>query len=476
VVIGSAGSSCVKIDGSNASYGGEIYASTGSVTVDGADIEISGNNNTSHTSANSGVTIARTSSADPDPLAAGNDGQVAEATPQSSLNTRAPDDGYGGAIYAALDVVIGSADSVFALSNNTAAFGGAVIAFGDIALTGSGTLSSNTATTGSGGAIYAGGSLTLDATATDGITFTGNTAGGQPNAIFLDNTAAGNVVALHATNGDIVLQDPISSTAINLSAVTVNGPQAVIFDGSKNANISPVYATTTVAPGATFVVENSASYGAPAGSATGGPTRFTVASGATLAGGGAGTVSADAFTLGSGTLDISGSSSVVGNPAGSAAGGFSAFNISASSAGGISLSGGTVRFNLCGNRQLSDVLNLSANGGAITPGATLAITQVSGCTGAGTSGNGILLVRSDSATTDPLFVDAGNNPLPSGSTVTVSGYAYTLKLVGDNWYLQSSSGGGSGSASPIPALGQTALALLALLLGGGAALALRRKP
>ena len=51
-----------------------------------------------------------------------------------------------------------------------------------------------------------------------------------------------------------------------------------------------------------------------------------------------------------------------------------------------------MRFNLCGNRQLSDVLNLSANGGAITTGATPAITQV-------------------------------------------SGYDYALKLVGKNWYL-----------------------------------------
>jgi hypothetical protein len=209
------------------------------------------------------------------------------------------------------------------------------------------------------------------------------------------------------------------------------------------------------------------------------PTSFTVASNATLAGGGTGTVRADSFTLGRGTLDISGSgitpdNAAVGLPPGAAAAnGMSTFSITASSAGtGVNLSGGTVKFNVCGDQQEADVLDLTSP--AITGGATPVFTLVDGCTSGATTGNGILIVQSNSPNAD-LFT-------ASRSTRDIGGIAYTLNYVADtgastyNWYLQSTGGiYVAPPASPIPALSETTLALLALLLGGGAALGLRAK-
>jgi predicted outer membrane repeat protein len=388
----------------------------------------------------------------------------------------------GGAV-AGTNVTIGSASATddLNLSGNRAQFGGAIFADGTLTINGGGQITGNTATTGSGGAIYMAGALILNATVANGITFSDNTSGGAPNAIFLDGTTA-STAALNATGGNIVFFDPINSNAVNLNTVTANasGTNAVIFDGSNNANASPVYAQTTVQSGI-FAVQKGADYGALF---TEGPTSFTVASGATLAGGGAGAVQADSFTLSSGgTLDISGSGITPGNaaiglpPGAAAVNGMSTFSIAASNAGaGVNLSGGTVKFNLCGNQQKADVLDLTSAASpiAITGGATPVFTQIAGCTGAATTGNGILIVRSNSPD-DALFTVA------DGATVSISGVDYTLKQVVDagadtyNWYLQSD--GPSilpGPAAPIPTLSETALALLALLLGGGAALTLRR--
>jgi hypothetical protein len=489
VVIGDAGvtNTVTLTNNSAGGVGGAIqtYSAT-SLTINGAAIDIS-NNSVSAPSSYGGAIMVGGDAVIGNPgstvTASGNtaDGYggviyVDSSSPGSAtingsaitLTGNSAASGYGGAVAVTLaaPVTIGNADSVLAISRNASPFGGAVLTFGDLTLNGGGQITNNTADPdGSGGALYTAGNLTLNASTARGLTFSGNT----PDAVMLDNGVAGMVAALNATAGNIVFQDPIETSAVNLSTVIASGPKAVVFDSAASA--SYVYAATTARPGVTFAVQNGAVYGGIEADFSDEtnlvPTSFSAA-GATLSGGGAGTVRADSVSLSGGTLDISGSSSLLANPAGTAAGGFSTFNLVAGS-GGVNLGGATVLVNLCGNKQLADQLNLATGGsGPVTGAATLAITQVSGCTGAGTTGNGILIVQSDSPT-NGLFTT------PAGSTVTVSGYDYILNQVGNNWYLKSNAPVAASPAAPIPTLGETALALLALLLGGCAALTLRRK-
>ena len=489
VVIGDAGTtdSVTLTNNSAGAVGGAIQAySATSVTINGADIDISSNSVSTSKSYGGAIMVGGDvviGNPDSTVTVSGNtaDGYggaiyVNSSSPGSAtingsaitLTGNSAASGYGGAVAVTLaaPVTIGNADSVLAISGNASPFGGAVLTFGDLTLNGGGQITDNTADPdGSGGALYTAGNLTLNASTARGLTFSGNT----PDAVMLDNGVAGMVAALNATAGNIVFQDPIETSAVNLSTVIASGPKAVVFDSAASA--SYVYAATTARPGVTFAVQNGAVYGgieADFSDETNLTATSFSAAGATLSGGGAGTVRADSVSLSGGTLDISGSSSLLANPAGTAAGGFSTFHIVAGS-GGVNLGGATVLVNLCGNKQLADQLNLATGGsGPVTGAATLAVTQVSGCTGAGTTGNGILIVQSDSPT-NGLFTT------PAGSTVTVSGYDYILNQVGNNWYLKSNAPVAASPAAPIPTLGETALALLALLLGGCAALTLRRK-
>jgi predicted outer membrane repeat protein len=470
----SAGTSGGALDGDNAGAGTVT-------TIDGSQITI--NNNTANNNGgaiyslpndNSSITIGNPAST---VGISGNSAQYGGAiSGRTTLhgasialaNNQASK--YGGAIYVdnGYPVVIGDAASALAISGNSAPAGGVVFALGSpITFNGGGLISGNTATD-AGGALYAQGDLTLNATASDGLTFSGN----APEAITIDNYAAATSIAFNASGGNIVFNDPIDSYAYTLSALVTTGPRAVIFDGATSAS-SYVYAAATVQSGV-FAVQNNSSYGALAVDLTalGGapdPTSFTVALGATLAGGGTGTVRADDFSLG-GTLDISGSgvtatNAAVGHPPGNAAAnGLSAFNIQAVNA---SLSGGTVLVNLCGDQQSADLLNLDSPN-AITGGAQLVVTQIDGCKGAATTGDGIQIVKSSSAT-DNLFTT------PSGATLNIGSAAYTLKQIGNDWYLQSTGQIFVSAAVPVPTQSESALALLALLLGGGAALTLRRK-
>jgi predicted outer membrane repeat protein len=100
----------------------------------------------------------------------------------------------GGAIYADDTVKLGNTTGTLTITGNTAGTsGGAIYALGNVALWGT-DISSNTATAGSGGAVYTAGDFTLNATTTDMIT--GNKAGLQGGAIW-----AGGNVALNATGG-----------------------------------------------------------------------------------------------------------------------------------------------------------------------------------------------------------------------------------------------------------------------------------
>ena len=462
-VVGTSPGTVAKIDGSEitisnntagATGGGAVYAPANagsSLTIGNADsvVTISGNTTTGSGGATNGGTTTI-------------NGSNITITGNQAANR-------GGAFFTANNgypLVIGDSTSALSISGNSAQFGGVALAFPDspITINGGGLISGNIVT-GNGGAIYALDDVTLNATTADGLTFSGN----KPEAITLDNSSNANAVAFNASGGNIVFNDPIDSTAVNLSTVTTTGlnSKAVIFDGTTSG--SPVYAATTAASGV-FAVQKGAVYGGQAVDFGVTPTTsFTVASGATLAGGGTGTVSADDFSLG-GTLDISGSgvtpnNAAVGLPPGAAAAnGMSTFNIIAANA---SLSGGTVEFNVCGDQQIADQLNLTTTA-AVTGEATPVFTQVTGCKGAATTGNGIQIVQSASAT-DNLFTT------PSGTTLNIGGIVYTLKQIGNNWYLQSTGAIFVSAAVPVPTQSESALALLALLLAGGAALTLRRK-
>jgi len=453
VVIGHDASSLVQLNNNNSATGGgaiEAYGSTAaaadgvSVILKGSDIKISGNSTGGTNNAGGAIYVI-------------GDLAIGSGASTVTLDGNHNDAGLGGALYAINVVIDGKS---IALTGNSAVYGGAIVSQGAVTLTGAGAITGNTATT-SGGAIYASHDVILNASGGD-ITFSGNKAAGQPNAIWLQNTTPATPAnaTFNTAGGDIVFFDPIASYSTNgLVNVAATGAGAVVFDGANNANESAIYGATTVAGGTTFTVRNGADYGTlGAGPTT--PTSFTVSSGATLTGGGTGTVRANQFTL-HGTLDVAGPRAVAGS--------FSTFDIAGV---GIDMGGGTLKLNTCLNdasTQRSDVLNLT--GSAITGALTLAIqpVSVSGCAGGATTGDGILLVSADS----------GSASLFAADTVVASagGYDYKLVQVGNNWYLQSlrGSGGAGNGAAAIPAMTPATLAALALLLAGLAFVMLRRR-
>ena len=111
----------------------------------------------------------------------------------------------------------------------------------------------------------------------------------------------------------------------------------------------------------------------------------------------------------------------------------------------------------------TDLLHVAGD----TSGTT--VINYTGSSGAATTGDGILVVQVDGASN-------GTFTLPGGS-LTVDGLKYVLvkgTANPNNWYLQVFVPQSSGAAAPIPALSETALALLAALLGLSAAALNRR--
>ena len=352
----------------------------------------------------------------------------------------------------AIDAVTGNvnistgAGGTITLSGNTASssFGGAIFGGGDVNInTGAGgtvTLSNNTAGN-RGGAIYAQANVTLNA-AGGNITFSGNTQTTGANAISMQNTGGGATLTLNASgNAAISFFDPIENNA-SFGLVTVNktGTGVAVFDGSLYADPvdrwSRVYGTTTVQAG-TFEVRNNAVYGVLAVTDVfqTAPSSFTVDSGAILAGGIAGEVRANNFAL-NGILNIAGAA-----PAGSASGGFSNFTVTSSN---VSFGAGSqVQFNTYLNDasvQRSDLLTLNLNGSATSGTANIFVTNVGGPGGL-TTGNGIQLVQANNGTTAGAFT-LGNAELRAGA------FDYRLFQGGvdgsdpENWYLRSTEGAG----------------------------------
>jgi len=436
------------------SWGGAIY-STGGVTIGNAGATVELSNNQSRLGGGAIDASGRYGTLD-DNVKVTIDGGSIDISNNSASDANA----FGGALDILGTVLIGHGNSALTLAGNSAAYGGAIASGGAMTLTGHGQITGNTASTDYGGALLAFGDLTLTASGGD-MTFSGNKANGQPNAIWLesgdpstgDPASPAAKAVLNTAGGNIVFFDPIASGFYNgLISVTAPGPGAVIFDG---AQWSAIYGATTV-QGGTFAVRNGAGYGllaADAGQSD--PSSFTVASGATLAGGASGNVRADNFTLG-GTLNIAGNSASA-----------SAFTIDS---GNVNLAGNVQVKTYAGGQ--ADTLTVNLNGGALAGQTTVNITDASGL-GGPTSGDGILVVKvTGAAATLPA------NTFSSPS-VTHGGYAYALlqgQTAGNenNWYLRASPLPPAALAA-IPTLGEWALALLALLLAGGAAMRMRRK-
>ena len=452
--IGDANSTVTISDNSAVGRGGAIYTSNanyGDVSVTGSEITITGNK-------------------------AGN------LNGSGGYNPENYDQGFlgGGAIYSNGDIELKGGAGLITLSGNQAVngSGGALEADRNITITGNMTAEGNTAIgtadliqgrNGDGGAIWTGGDVTLNATTGDikfldnqarldggairaggsvdleatggNILFQGNTAGENGAAIWFQNSKRwipSNAVATFdaAAGKTITFFDSIANNDANgLLTVNKTGAGAVIFDGAAAA--SPIYGTTTVQEGA-FVVRNGASYGADFGTGAG-DASFTVASGATLAGGGTGTVSADTFALG-GRLDISGSSlGLPGHPAaGTASGGYSTFTVNS---GNVNFAAGSqVLFNTYlnegGANTKSDLLVLNLNGSATTGQAEVVVAHTG--VGAETIGDGIQIVQTNDGTS------AGAFALQNGH-ISAGPYEYTLHYGGvgldatnSNWYLRSS--------------------------------------
>ncbi|MDR1141961.1 MAG: autotransporter domain-containing protein [Planctomycetaceae bacterium] len=175
------------------------------------------------------------------------------------------------------------------LSNNTN--GGAIHAANNsnllistIGETNSTVIFDTNSATGNGGAIYSNGNVTITADGGD-IDFTGNTAGGTPNAIYMNNGDDGKKLSLAATfRNSVRFFDPIASNNSNGNlTIDINKESGetgtVLFDMSahsgtnKNSNI---YGNTTVHNG-TFALNGEAVYGATDNNGT-----FTLHNTATL--------------------------------------------------------------------------------------------------------------------------------------------------------------------------------------------------
>ena len=234
--------------------------------------------------------------------------------------------GNGGAVYAGNGFTLNANGPATISSDSAGGLGGAIyLNSGNLNLNATGGdigLSGNVAG-GQGGAIYLnGGNLALNAVGAD-ITFSGNTknSGAAPNAIYFNNAGSPSQATFNAAAGQrISFFDPIKSNSANgVVSVTKTGAGIVSFDGTLNQNVSNIFAQTTVQEGS-FEVAHSAVYGVNAPN-----TSFTVNPGAILQGGVAGTVAVNQFTLQSGaTLNIAGNAPP--------AQGFSVFTIDAAQA------------------------------------------------------------------------------------------------------------------------------------------------
>jgi len=510
ITIGTASSDTVIVRGNKAGgSGGAIQAAGNKVTIDGKNIELTGNSVTgtggTGADANSGsggaimgsmgveignadsiVTITGNTAVGKggaiyasnkgiDPITPGLGtvtiwGREITLSNNSAGSAATPAPGYigGGAIYA--NAHINLIGDKITLSNNTAVkgSGGALEAERNITIIGSMRAEGNTAP-GYGGAMWAGGNVSLDAT-TGNIEFYNNTAGGDGGAI-----RAGGNVTLNAINGDIIFKGNtasgkgdaiwfqnsyLSAPSNAIATFRADAGRTIIFHDSIANNVTPplvgppllltvnktgagavvfdnadgeIYGTTTVQGGA-FVVRNGAVYGVPINTGNS-DTSFTVGAGATLAGGGYGEVITNEFTL-QGTLDISGSSlGLPGHPAaGNASGGFSTFKLTSDSLTQFT-SGSTVKFNTYlndGTPGFTDLLVLDIDGRQTTGTAAVLVNSTGG--GALTIGDGIKLVEAN-GTTDGAF--ALSNRLVGGP------YEYKLYQGNpdgtqpDNWYLRS---------------------------------------
>jgi len=476
VTIGHASSSAVTLDGnaitgSGGGWGGAIYSDT--VALNGKTIKLTNN---SATSSGGGVNVASgatigNAAGDSAVTLSGNSakygGAIYSTAPATTItgNTVAiannSASGYAGAIAAGGALTITGAASI--TGNSSGDYGGAILSYGNLTITGAASITGNSASS-FGGAIMADANLALNAT-TGNITFSGNKANGQPNAIWFNNSASGAAATFNTAGRTITFADPIANNATTGPlGVTATGGGAVVFNGGQ---ASPLYGATVVGSGTTFAVQGGASYGALQADltgATGSGSTFTVSSGATLAGGsGGGQVRADSFDLES-TLNISGGLPSSGN----------VFTVTSPNP----IFGASAKVLI--NTNLSDAsaaqtdkLVVDLAGGALATGATVKVFVTN--TGTVARGNDFLLVE---------VKNAGAATLPAGTFTLAAPLPGDYELVqGDganvnNWYLHSPTVGQippAPNAAPIPALNHLALALLAALLLAGAAVGARRK-
>ena len=244
-------------------------------------------------------------------------------------------------------------------------------------------------------------------------------------------------MTLNASVGQsIVFSDPIASnTANGLVPVAVNGPGTVVFKGGQTSAIA---ANTTVSGSGVLLVNDNATVYGVAGN--------TMTVNGTL--GGTGTVT--------GTVTNNGTVA----PGGTAAGAIGALTINGNYAGT-----GAVAIKTASG-GVADVLHITGdNTGAIN----IKVTDTSGLTG-----TSVKVAQVDGAGGVGAFA-LQTQPL----TATAGGVLYTYGLAqgaapnANSLYLQVLSAT-QAPGTAIPTLSETTLALLALLLAGGAARRLRR--
>jgi hypothetical protein len=206
----------------------------------------------------------------------------------------------GGAIYEGGGgaVTIGNSPANVGITGNMAGSsgGGIYSQNGLVTIIGSRiTIGGNGATTGNGGAVYAGNGFTLTEGAPAGAMITDNMAGAQGGGIYLNsgtlnlNATGGNITfsgntenhgapnAIYFNAGSATFNtaagqrisffDPIESNPNGIVSITKTGLGVISFDGSQRQNVSNIFAQTTVQEGTVEVV-NGAVYGANAPNAS----------------------------------------------------------------------------------------------------------------------------------------------------------------------------------------------------------------
>ncbi|MGN0883719.1 MAG: beta strand repeat-containing protein [Candidatus Spyradosoma sp.] len=318
----------------------------------------------------------------------------------------------GGAIYA--NNVVLSGTTTF--TGNEGTYGGAVDAYESVALSGTTTFTNNTASTGNGGAIYAGRNVAFSGDGSE-ATFSGNTANGKANDVYAKGNVSFSGAGTYSFGGGIVT---MGTGALSIS----DGATVTFADGAIN---SIAGATTISGAGTTVTFAND---GADALNTFSGG--LTVSDGATVKIGTSAATPAAAGTVtfaGDATLDFTGGAFAFEDGAKLALSGseltMKLENWTGGASNALTLGAGTtLELTGAGAQTVGGALTLGGAGAKFSAGGALALGDVA-MSGGEISATGDLTISG--AITDAVGTGSASGTL-SGANVTIAAGAQTQAL------------------------------------------------